>query len=314
MPHRNKPGPCEPRALDIAGALDLATRRLAAAGVPEARRDARLLIAHAMGVRPEVVFGHPKRMLESGEAAALDRLVAARAERRPMAQIVGEREFWSLPFRITADTLDPRPESETVVQAALDDLPDHYAKLRVLDLGTGTGCLLLALLSELPRAFGIGVDISAAALKVARRNAAALGLSGRAGFVRANWGEGLAGKFDLIVANPPYIADGDFAGLEPEVALHEPRIALSGGADGLACYRALAPQVVGLLARTGKAVIEIGTGREQAVRAILQAAGAVWVSSPRDLAGKERCLVVRGADGSPRPPQGGRQGPEKGRD
>ena len=174
MPHRNKPGPCEPRALDIAGALDLATRRLAAAGVPEARRDARLLIAHAMDVRPEVVFGHPKRMLEDDEAAALDELVAARAERRPMAQIVGEREFWSLPFKVTADTLDPRPESETVVQAALDDLPDHYARLRVLDLGTGTGCLLLALLSELPRAFGIGIDISAAALKVARRNAAAL--------------------------------------------------------------------------------------------------------------------------------------------
>jgi release factor glutamine methyltransferase len=231
-----------------------------------------------------------------------------------MAQILGEREFWSLPFKVTADTLDPRPDSETVVQAALDDLPDHYARLRVLDLGTGTGCLLLALLSELPRAFGVGTDISAGALKVARRNAAALGLSGRVGLVRANWGEGLTGTFDLVVANPPYIADPDFADLEPEVALYEPRIALSGGADGLTCYRALAPQVVRLLAPTGKAVIEIGAGQEQAVRAILQAAGAVWVSSPHDLAGKERCLVVRGTDRPPRPAQGGRPTPEKGRD
>ncbi|MGB8275067.1 MAG: peptide chain release factor N(5)-glutamine methyltransferase [Alphaproteobacteria bacterium] len=289
---------------DIAKALDAATKRLAGAGVPEARRDARLLIAHALGVRPEVVLARPERRLTAAQAARLRGLVDKRAERRPIAQILGEREFWSLPFQVTADTLDPRPDSETVIEAALADIPNHYQRVRVLDLGTGTGCLLLALLSELPRGVGIGVDISEAALKVARTNAAALGLSRRVSFVCTSWGEGLSGAFDLIVSNPPYVRESEFASLSPEIAVHEPRIALSGGADGLDSYRALTPVIARLLGPNGKAVVEVGAGQAGPVRAILQSAGMVWVSAPRDLAGKERCVVIRRSEGPPRPGSG----------
>lgn len=277
----------------IAAALDAGARRLTAAGVAGARRDARLLVAHALGVAAEVVLGHPERALSADEAARISNLVELRAERRPMAHLLGVREFWGLPFRVTAETLDPRPDSETVVEAALALLPDHHAPLRVLDLGTGTGCLLLTLLSELPLARGIGTDISPAACAVARVNAVRLGLGRRATFIVADWGRGLTGRFDLILANPPYIADGDIDGLEPEVSVFEPRRALAGGADGLDCFRALAPDVMRLLAPAGRAILEVGAGQAAAVRFLVTAHGVTWVSSHRDLAGRERCIIVR---------------------
>ncbi len=279
----------------LAAALESAARRLKQAGVPEPRREARLLVGHALGVEVEVVLGDPERAIGGSEAARIAALVTLRAERRPMAQVLGVREFWSLPFRVAAETLDPRPDSETVVEAALACVSDRNAGLRLLDLGTGTGCLLLALLSELPRARGVGVDVCGQACAVARANAVALGLDGRASFVVGDWGRNLAGAFDLIVANPPYVPESEFGALDPEVSLFEPRRALSGGADGLACYRALAPDLVRLLAPQGTAILEVGAGQASAVRSIIAGAGLVWAGLRHDLAGRERCLVFRRA-------------------
>ncbi|MFQ5783766.1 MAG: peptide chain release factor N(5)-glutamine methyltransferase [Alphaproteobacteria bacterium] len=276
----------------VRGALDAAAGTLRAAGLPEARREAQVLLGHALGGGRETVIGHPERRLSAAERAAFATLVARRRAREPAAYILGEREFWSLPFGVSRDTLIPRPDSETVVETALA-FADRDAPLRLLDLGAGSGCLLLALLSELPHAGGIGVDLSAGALATARDNAARLGLAERARFVRGDWGRALGGRFDLIVANPPYIAAADLDGLAPEVARFEPRTALSPGADGLAGYRALAPDVARLLAADGLAVIEVGDGQAGRVAAIMAARRLDEVARRRDLAGIERCLCFR---------------------
>ncbi|HLF58100.1 MAG TPA: peptide chain release factor N(5)-glutamine methyltransferase, partial [Alphaproteobacteria bacterium] len=269
--------------------------RLTAAGVPEPRRDARLLVGHALGGGSEIVLGFPERILTDDEAERIAALVALRAARRPVAQILGRREFWSLNFAVTADTLDPRPDSECLIEAVLAHVPDRNARLNILDFGTGTGCLLLALLHELPRATGLGIDLSAAACAVAERNAAALGLSDRAAFAVSDWGRAVAGAYDLIVANPPYISEPELAGLEPEVSLFEPKLALNGGGDGLAAYRALAPDLARLLAPNGCAAIEIGFGQAEAVASVLGAHGIECIATSRDLASHQRCLIVRQA-------------------
>jgi release factor glutamine methyltransferase len=267
------------------------TERLAAAGVASARLDARLLVAHALGISPTAVFSHPERPLSRDDAAAVAAAAARRLRREPVSRIIGRREFWSLSFKITPDTLDPRPDSETIVEAVLERLSDRLAPLTLLDLGTGTGCLLLALLSELPRATGIGVDINPGALAAARENARALGFDGRASFVASDWGREIDGSFDVIVANPPYIPEQEIAGLDPEVAEFDPPLALAGGPDGLACYRAMTSSLVRLLARQGFAVLEIGQGQSQAVEAILQGSGLTMRQVCRDLAGCQRGIV-----------------------
>jgi release factor glutamine methyltransferase len=272
-------------------AVSAAAALLDAAGVADARRDARLLLGHALGVGREVVLGHPERPLDAGGEARLGTLVARRAAREPMAYITGEREFWSLPFRVGRAALIPRPDSETVVEAALAWVPDRAATLRLLDLGTGSGCLLLALLSELGSATGVGLDRSAKALEMARKNARRLGLDGRCRFLAGDWGAPLTGPFDLIVANPPYVAEDELAALEPEVAF-EPRLALAAGQDGLAAYRALAPHMARLLAPAGAAVVEVGAGQARAVASLMSAAGLGETGRRRDLAGIERCLVL----------------------
>lgn len=264
--------------------------RLNGAGIETARLDARLLVAHLLGMPPHRVVTHGETPLSADAAARLEALVRRREAREPMAQILGEREFWSLPFRVTRETLNPRPESETVVEAALAHV-DAAEVARILDIGTGTGCLLLSLLSELPAAVGIGTDVSVAALEVARGNAEALGLAGRAVFVETEWAAGIAGPFELVVSNPPYIPAGDIDGLEPEVARFEPLGALDGGADGLDAYRALATALPPLLAPSGIVVLEIGAGQKAAVREILGAGGLEFVAAHRDLAGWPRALV-----------------------
>lgn len=264
--------------------------RLNGAGIETARLDARLLVAHLLGMPPHRVVTHGETPLSADAAARLEALVRRREAREPMAQILGEREFWSLPFRVTRETLSPRPESETVVEAALAHV-DAAEVARILDIGTGTGCLLLSLLSELPAAVGIGTDVSVAALEVARGNAEALGLAGRAVFVETEWAAGIAGPFELVVSNPPYIPAGDIDGLEPEVARFEPLGALDGGADGLDAYRALATALPPLLAPSGIVVLEIGAGQKAAVREILGAGGLEFVAAHRDLAGWPRALV-----------------------
>ncbi len=282
----------EADAATVREAIDLAARRLAAAGVEEPRRDARLLLADALAIGQGTLLTADDRPVDAGAAARFAAHVARRAAREPVSRILGVREFWSLPFRLTKATLDPRPDSETLVEAALATLSDRAAPLRLLDLGTGSGCLLLALLAELPQATGLGIDNDPAALAAALENARALGLAVRAEFRIGDWGRGLAERFDLVVANPPYIVEGDIAGLAPEVALHEPRGALSGGVDGLDAYRLLAPQLAGLLRGAGSAVLEFGRGQERDVETLLTAEGLEIRGFHRDLGGNLRCVVA----------------------
>jgi release factor glutamine methyltransferase len=277
----------------IGALLSAAVARLAAAGIDGAVREARLLLQAAAGIPIATQIAFPERTLVTDAAARFEQLLVRRARREPMAHILGQREFWSLAFRVTADTLDPRPDSETLVQAVLDQVPDRAAALRLVDFGTGTGCLLLSLLHELPNATGVGVDVSAAALAVATGNADALGLSPRAFFHRGDWDDGLEAGFDLVVSNPPYIPSGDIAALQPEVASFEPRLALDGGPDGLDAYRRLGPATGRLLAPGGLAAFEIGLGQADSVRGIMAAAGLRHIATARDLAAVERCVLFR---------------------
>jgi release factor glutamine methyltransferase len=277
--------------------------RLAVAGVETARGDAWLLLAAVTGCPRARLMAAGSDGLTAEQELRLEAMVRRRSRREPMAYILSEREFWSLPLRITPAVLIPRPESETVVDAALAQVEDRGARLRILDLGTGSGCLLLALLSELPNASGLGIDLSAEALAVARANAGHLGLAGRARFEPGRWGAGLEGAFDLIVANPPYVGAAALAGLEPEVRDFEPRIALIAGPDGLDAYRALIPDCVRLLAEGGSIALEIGQGQGDAVAGLLAGAGLDIVERRSDLAAIERCLVAR-----PKPAAGSERG------
>ena len=253
------------------------------AAVDDPAREARLLLAHVTGLSLVAQIADPDRMID---AAAYQALLDRRAAHEPVALIVGHAEFWSLPFAVSRDTLLPRPDSETVVQAALDACP---APGRVLDLGTGTGCLLLSVLHERPGAWGVGVELSPAAAALARRNAAALGLAGRSAFVCGSWADAVRWPFDLVVSNPPYIRQGDLAGLAPEIRLYEPARALDGGPDGLDAYRAIMAVLPGLLAPGGVAVLEVGYDQADAVAA-LASGTAVFVT---DLASVRRAIVLR---------------------
>lgn len=278
--------------LTIAEALADAVEHLDEAGVESAHLDARLLMARVLGVGREYLTMNSDAYLSDSEMMAYDALVERRAAREPMAQILGEREFWSLNFRVTADTLDPRPDSETVIEAVLRYAPRKANRLMIADFGVGTGCLLLSLLSEYPQAHGLGVDISQAALDVAEKNAASLGLTSRTHFHHTSWGDNVHGRYDVIVSNPPYIREGDMEGLEPEVTEYEPRNALVAGEDGLDAYRALLPDVKRLLAPQGVAVLEFGKGQAKAVIALAKENGLRHLETCKDLAATERCVVL----------------------
>ena len=252
-----------------------------------ARLDAELLIAHLLGVeRNELILRRLEQEVDEVEAEAL---FARRARGEPVAHIVGEREFWSLPFRVTPDVLIPRPDSETLIEAAVTDLGSD-AVPNVLDLGTGSGCLLLAALHQWPRAWGVGVDRSAAAIAVAQDNAQRLGLADRASFVVGNWTDALDARFDLVLANPPYIGTGE--ALPHEVAGFEPASALYAGADGLDDYRRIVPRLPGILSEKGAAHLEIGHTQADLVMQMARAAG-MEARLRRDLAGLPRCVSIR---------------------
>ena len=274
--------------LDRRAALDWAARALRDMGIEDARREARLLLEHCAG--PAAGDSQP---LPPDKIAELQTFIERRRHREPVSQILGQWEFWSLPFYVNSATLTPRPDTETLVQAALDLLPDRRAPLQLLDLGTGSGCLLLALLHELPAARGLGIDRSPEALAVAMRNAAALGLADRAQFALGDWAEGLSGSFDLIVSNPPYIPQDEIPGLMPEVSRHEPLMALDGGSDGLDSYRQMAPQIAARLAPGGWALLEVGLGQADSAAAILAAAGLEPAGVRADLGGRKRCVIFR---------------------
>jgi len=276
----------------VGTALADAAARLSAAGISDARREARLLVAEALGWDAARVLGFPEAEMTAAAGRRLGELIARRSAREPISRILGYREFWSLHFYLSPETLDPRPDSETLIESALAALGERDRVYRVLDFGTGSGCLLLALLSELPNALGTGVDRSEGALETARRNAAALGLGGRTQLVRGNWGDGLSGEWDVILANPPYIPSKALQTLMPEVASYEPKLALDGGADGLEAYRVLAPEIARLLAPTGIAAVEVGDGQGPAMTAIMVGAGLVLRGIRHDLSGVDRCIVL----------------------
>jgi release factor glutamine methyltransferase len=276
----------------IGTALDRAAASLGAAGVEQPRRDARLLLAETLGGGAALITGHPERQLDAAEVDRFAVLVRRRTAREPVSRILGRREFWSLTLRVTPHVLDPRPDSETLVEAVLARIEDRDAALQVLDLGTGSGCLLLALLSELPRARGLGVDISPSALAAARENARILDLSPRAEFRRGDWAREIDGSWQVIVSNPPYIMESAIADLAPEVARYDPSMALSGGADGLAAYRSLVPQAARLLSPGGILALEVGAGQADEVEQLLGAAGLLGLCRARDLTGTDRCVLA----------------------
>ena len=264
-------------------------------GIDSSKTDARALLCAALRLSRAQLLAQSDRILEAREIATASALAARRLKREPVSRILGRKEFWSLSLDITPDVLVPRPDTETVVEAALELIVGgglRLENLHILDIGTGSGALLLALLQELPASFGIGTDISAAALDVARGNAEHLGLSSRCSFIACNIADGLQGRFDLIVSNPPYIARGAIASLDPEVRDYDPRLALDGGADGLDAYRAIAAACPALLAPPGRLVVELGIGQGEAVRTLFEAAGLTVRSIKDDLGGIPRALAA----------------------
>jgi len=282
----------EPRET-IADVLRRVASRLAAAGIERSRAEARLLVEAATGASRAEIIGFGERALTPPQSEALERLVARRCLREPVSRILGKREFWSLPFAVTPATLDPRPDSETLVSAVLGEIADRQAALEILDLGTGTGCLLLALLSELPQARGTGVDLAPEAVATARDNAAALGLAARAAFLVGDWARDINARFHVVISNPPYIESAAVSGLQPEVARFDPAAALDGGPDGLAAYRLLIPQAAERLVPGGLMALEIGAGQSESVDRLAADAGFTAIGTVHDLAGIPRCLLFR---------------------
>ncbi len=270
----------------LAALVDAVAARLRAAGIDEARREARLIVTAATGLDRTRQLAEPHREVAAEPTLAL---AERRAAREPMAYLTGSRGFWDLDFAAGPGVLVPRPETETLIEAVLEACPDRRTALCLADLGTGSGCLLLTLLTLYPAAVGIGVDRSSDALAWAARNRAALGLDGRALLVQGNWLDGVRGPFDLIVANPPYVAVDEPR--DPETR-HEPAAALLAGADGLAAYRAIAPAAAAVLRPNGLVVLEIGATQGAAVTAILAAAGLADITCRPDLAGRPRAVIA----------------------
>ena len=269
--------------------------RLKAAGIDQPVLDARVLVEAAASATRTDILTDPYRVLDDEQVSTLDDYVERRIRRQPVSHIVGRKGFWKIMLGVTPDVLTPRPETEMLVGLALQSF-EEFKSFTVLDLGVGSGAILLAILAERPAAKGLGVDVSEEALAVARDNAASLGLEGRAAFLRGDWTAGLGdGTFDLVVSNPPYIASEVIETLEPEVRDHEPRLALDGGPDGLDAYRALASEVLRVLRPGGTFALEIGHDQGPLVEALMQAAGAAEVRVIQDLAGKDRVVTGRKA-------------------
>jgi len=277
----------------IGAALDEAAAALTAGKFDEPRRRARRLVAAVLGLSPAEVFAYPERPVGDREAERIAALLQRTLAHEPLSRVFGTREFWGLEFRLSADAFDPRPETETLVEAVLALLPERKRNYRILDLGTGSGCLLLALLSELPAATGVGVERAPGAAATAYANAAALGFAGRAGFVVGDWAASIGARFDAIVANPPYIATAAIATLPPEVREFDPHRALDGGTDGLDAYRTIAADLPRLLMPGGIFAAELGAGQHRDVAAILAAQGLDIAAFTDDLAGITRCIVAR---------------------
>lgn len=281
-------------AVSVAGARRALAAAFREAGLDTPELDARLLVGHALGLGHAALTAQCDRTIRREQAERIRTFAARRIGREPVARIVGTKEFWSLPFVITPAVLVPRPETETLVEAALgvvDAKPGQ--RLRIADLGTGSGALLLALLHELRGADGVGTDVSPAALDLARENCERLGLARRAAFVACDFGAALGGGFDLVVSNPPYVAEREWPRLAPEVRNYDPKLALDGGVDGLAGYRRIAADARRLTARGAHIIVELGAGMADPVAAVFAAAGLVIRAARPDLNGVPRALILR---------------------
>ncbi|EIM25095.1 peptide chain release factor N(5)-glutamine methyltransferase [Microvirga lotononidis] len=274
-------------------ALKNLRQALTEAGFETAALDARLLLLSALGISATELITRPDSPLSAAEAETLAGFTRRRLAHEPVARIVGTREFWGLPFRLSPETLVPRPDTETVVETALDLIPDRQAPLRIVDFGTGSGCILVALLHELPNATGLGVDLSLGALRTARINATDNGVGSRSRFALSRWADGVSGSFDLIVSNPPYIASGVIPSLDEEVREHDPRLALDGGPDGLEPYRVLLLEAGRLLVPGGLIVFEIGYDQAEDLTALAEARGLEILRIAPDLSGNPRCIAMK---------------------
>ncbi len=275
---------------DLRTLLSGAALRLSVAGVDSPRLDARLLLAHAMNLRPDALVGNIE--VSPDTLASFEMFLARRILREPVAYIIGKREFWSLDFEVGPGALIPRPETETLIEQVLESFPEKSASLSIVDLGTGTGCLLAACLSEYPNARGIGIDTSEVALAWARRNLDRLDLRGRCRLELGSWDAIAASEADVILSNPPYIPSEVIPLLAPDIRLYEPLSALDGGKGGLEAYKALTPVLRCGLKPEGLAFLEVGAGQGQAVSAVLTAQGLQTMKIAMDLAGIGRCVVA----------------------
>ncbi|MDZ4395449.1 peptide chain release factor N(5)-glutamine methyltransferase [Cypionkella sp.] len=269
-------------------ALRAAIPQLTAAGIDNAPRDARLLLAHVMGIAADRLTLHLPDSLSPPAQAAYAAAITARSNRQPVSQITGQRQFWGRSFKVTQDTLDPRPETEILVAEALS-----RPFLKMLDLGTGTGCILLSCLADMPMASGTGSDLSAKALDVAQENATTLNLSARAKFIQSDWCANIQGRFDLITCNPPYIAADEMPHLSPDVLQWEPHAALTPGGDGLDAYRKIAAQAPARLMPQGRLLLEIGPTQSAAVTALLNVQGLINIRTLQDLDGRDRVVCAQ---------------------
>lgn len=280
----------------IADVIDRLSEAFAQAGIDTPRLDARLLVAAATGMNAASLLAHASDRLDTDAIATLTSLATRRLDREPVSRILGRRGFWTLDLAISPDVLDPRPDTETLVEAAVTACRDQRdAPLRILDLCTGSGAILAAVLSEFPQATGLGTDISPAACAIARQNLEAAGLAARAEIRLADYAAGIDGPFDLLVSNPPYIESGALAGLDPEVRHFDPHLALDGGPDGLTAYRAIAAALPKLLRPgSGLVFLEIGAAQAADVSAIVAAAGAPHIEVIKDFGGHDRVVFARG--------------------
>ena len=277
----------------LAEAVQFLAQSFRSAGIEQPDADARILAGHALHLDRARMLSQSGRVLEAREINVMSALAARRLRHEPVSRIVGQKEFWSLPIKVTPDVLVPRPETETIIEGALDFVVRsglRMEKLRVLDIGTGSGALLFALLQELPHATAVGTDISTEAVQVARDNAARCRFENRCTFITCDMAAGAQDTFDIVVSNPPYIAHGDIQSLAPEVRDYDPAVALDGGKDGLDAYRSIAADARRILSQGGRLFVELGAGQETAVRELFTKAGLAVGTARKDLAGIPRVL------------------------
>lgn len=273
----------------IVDTLQRATMMLGAAGIEDPERDARILLAHVMEVDQAQLIARMNEPLPPSALLGMDRVIAVRSLRQPVSHIIGKRGFWNHEFMVNSDVLDPRPDTETLVAAALEQPFET-----VLDLGTGSGAIILSLLAERPQVMGVATDISGKALDTAKRNASRIGVADRVRFEEADWFSGLEGQFDLIVSNPPYISELEMGALAPEVRDWEPHIALTPGGDGLAAYREIAANLHKFLKPTGRALFEIGFKQAEEVKNIFIQSGFTRLEVLKDMSGHDRVVALDG--------------------